>query len=117
MLTEGVHSGDSSGVVPSSLRQLLDQLEDSATGRLLPARLHCEVPAERVEQARVTARTTLGDEVWKRFPWARVLGPNSNAHGPNEFLYVPYAKKLTAAVAQVIAASVRASAAAPAASA
>ena len=31
-----------------------------------------------------------------------VLGPNSNAHGPNEFLHVPYAKKLTAAVAQVI---------------
>ncbi len=29
--------------------------------------------------------------------------PKSNAHGPNEFLHVPYAKKLTAAVAQVIA--------------
>jgi len=33
-----------------------------------------------------------------------VLGPKCNAHGPNEFLHVPYAKKLTAAVAQVIAA-------------
>ena len=33
-----------------------------------------------------------------------VLGPASNAHGPNEFLHVPYAKRLTAAVAQVIAA-------------
>jgi acetylornithine deacetylase/succinyl-diaminopimelate desuccinylase-like protein len=32
-----------------------------------------------------------------------VLGPKSNAHGPNEFLHVPYAKKLTAAVAEVIA--------------
>jgi len=32
-----------------------------------------------------------------------VLGPRSNAHGPNEFLHVPYARKLTAAVAQVIA--------------
>jgi hypothetical protein len=32
-----------------------------------------------------------------------VLGPKSNAHGPNEFLHVPYAKKLTASVAQVIA--------------
>jgi acetylornithine deacetylase/succinyl-diaminopimelate desuccinylase-like protein len=31
-----------------------------------------------------------------------VLGPKSNAHGPNEFLQVPYAKKLTAAVAEVI---------------
>jgi len=32
-----------------------------------------------------------------------VLGPKSNAHGPNEFLNVPYAKKLTAAVAHVMA--------------
>jgi hypothetical protein len=32
-----------------------------------------------------------------------VLGPKSNAHGPNEFLHVPYAKRLTASVAQVIA--------------
>ena len=45
----------------------------------------------------------------KGFPKAQmmvcgVLGPRSNAHGPNEFLHVPYAKRLTAAVAQVIAA-------------
>ena len=33
-----------------------------------------------------------------------VLGPKSNAHGPNEFLHVTYAKRLTAAVAEVIAA-------------
>jgi len=33
-----------------------------------------------------------------------VLGPKSNAHGPNEFLHIGYGKKLTAAVAQVIAA-------------
>ena len=32
-----------------------------------------------------------------------VLGPRSNAHGPNEFLHVPYARRLTAAVAQVMA--------------
>lgn len=32
-----------------------------------------------------------------------VLGPRSNAHGPNEFLHVPYAKRLTAAVAEVMA--------------
>jgi acetylornithine deacetylase/succinyl-diaminopimelate desuccinylase-like protein len=72
VLTEGVHSGDSSGVVPSSfriLRQLLDRLEDSATGRLLPESLHCRIPADRIAQARATA-ATLGDEVWKRFPWS-----------------------------------------------
>ena len=31
-----------------------------------------------------------------------VLGPHSNAHGPNEFLHIPAAKKLTACVAKVI---------------
>ena len=31
-----------------------------------------------------------------------VLGPNSNAHGPNEFLHVPYAKKLTACLVRII---------------
>jgi acetylornithine deacetylase/succinyl-diaminopimelate desuccinylase-like protein len=32
-----------------------------------------------------------------------VLGPNSNAHGPNEFLHIPFARKLTTCVTQVIA--------------
>jgi len=31
-----------------------------------------------------------------------VLGPLSNAHGPNEFLHIPTAKKITACVAQII---------------
>ncbi len=72
VLTEGVHSGDASGLVPSSfriMRQVLDRLEDSATGRLLPASFHCEVPAERLAQARATA-AILGDDVTRRFPWA-----------------------------------------------
>jgi di/tripeptidase len=32
-----------------------------------------------------------------------VLGPNSNAHGPNEFLHIPFARKLNTCVAQVLA--------------
>ncbi|RYF72797.1 MAG: peptidase M20, partial [Comamonadaceae bacterium] len=51
------------------MRQVLDRLEDSKTGRLLPASFHCEVPADRLAQARATA-AILGDEVHKRFPWA-----------------------------------------------
>lgn len=48
----------------------------------------------------------------ERFPAAQflvtgVLGPGSNAHGPNEFLHVPYATKLTAAVAHVLDAHAR----------
>ena len=72
ILTEGIHSGDASGLVPSSfriMRQVLDRLEDSATGRLLPASFHCEVPAERLAQARATA-AILGEEVYRSFPWA-----------------------------------------------
>lgn len=43
----------------------------------------------------------------RRFPHAQfmltgVLGPHSNAHGPNEFLHLPTARKLTAAVALVL---------------
>lgn len=72
VLTEGIHSGDASGLVPSSfriMRQVLDRLEDSATGRLLPASFHCQVPADRLAQAQATA-AILGEEVYKRFPWA-----------------------------------------------
>ena len=72
ILTEGVHSGDASGLVPSSfrvMRQVLDRLEDSATGRLLPASFHCEVPAERLAQARATA-AILDQEITQRFPCA-----------------------------------------------
>jgi len=72
ILTEGIHSGDASGLVPSSfriLRQVLDRLEDSKTGELLPQSFHCAIPADRVEQAKATAKI-LGDEVWRRFPWA-----------------------------------------------
>jgi acetylornithine deacetylase/succinyl-diaminopimelate desuccinylase-like protein len=43
VLTEGVHSGEASGVVPSSfriVRHLLDRIEDSTTGRILLPELH-----------------------------------------------------------------------------
>jgi acetylornithine deacetylase/succinyl-diaminopimelate desuccinylase-like protein len=44
----------------------------------------------------------------EKFPEAQflitgVLGPHANAHGPNEFLHIPYARKLTCSVAEVIA--------------
>ena len=49
----------------------------------------------------------------ERFPQAQflitgVLGPKSNAHGPNEFLDIAYAKRLTVCVAHVVAAHARA---------
>src|SRR5215469_312080 len=44
----------------------------------------------------------------ERFPSTQffitgVLGPHANAHGPNEFLHIEYAKKLTACVSLVLA--------------
>jgi acetylornithine deacetylase/succinyl-diaminopimelate desuccinylase-like protein len=37
-----------------------------------------------------------------------VLGPHSNAHGPNEFLHIPTAKRVSACIAQIVAAHARA---------
>ena len=66
ILTEGVHSGDASGIVPSSfriLRQLLSRLEDEATGAILPAELHVQVPADRIAQARSDVQAAGGEPV------------------------------------------------------
>jgi acetylornithine deacetylase/succinyl-diaminopimelate desuccinylase-like protein len=71
ILTEGVHSGDASGIVPSSfriIRMLLDRLEDASTGNITPDWLSIDVPPERLEEVRNTARV-LGDEVWNKFPF------------------------------------------------
>ncbi|MFN8544388.1 MAG: M20/M25/M40 family metallo-hydrolase [Candidatus Binatia bacterium] len=78
-LTEGVHSGTASGIVPSSfrvLRQLLDRLEDARTGRVLPGELHVAIPPARVAQAEATART-LGAGVWSDLPFQPAARPVS----------------------------------------
>ena len=71
VLTEGVHSGDAGGVVPSSFRvarQLLDRIDDSRTGVVKPAVFNCAIPAERIVQAKQAA-DILGESMWQRFPW------------------------------------------------
>jgi acetylornithine deacetylase/succinyl-diaminopimelate desuccinylase-like protein len=77
VLTEGVHSGDASGVVPSSFRiarRLLDRIEDATTGRVLPSEFHAPIPAERVEQARRAAEI-LGAVVIEKYPFAGATQP------------------------------------------
>jgi acetylornithine deacetylase/succinyl-diaminopimelate desuccinylase-like protein len=77
VLTEGVHSGDASGIVPSSfriVRQLLSRLEDEKTGRVLPQGLYVNIPPARVEQAKAAA-AILGDAVYSKFPFAGRTGP------------------------------------------
>jgi acetylornithine deacetylase/succinyl-diaminopimelate desuccinylase-like protein len=73
VLTEGVHSGDASGVVPSTFRvfrQLMERLEDSATGRILPKQFHLPIPKQRQDQAKVAGKV-LGQALWQRFPWVK----------------------------------------------
>ena len=77
VLSEGVHSGDASGIVPSSfrvLRQLLSRLEDEATGKILIEGLSVEVPEQRMEQARRAAEV-LGDDVFDKFPFLPGMTP------------------------------------------
>jgi acetylornithine deacetylase/succinyl-diaminopimelate desuccinylase-like protein len=77
VLDEGVHSGDASGVVPSSfriLRRLLSRLEDEKTGAVRPAELYAQVPPERVAQAR-RAAAALGNTVHTKFPFVPGTSP------------------------------------------
>jgi acetylornithine deacetylase/succinyl-diaminopimelate desuccinylase-like protein len=72
VLSEGVHSGDASGIVPSSFRvarALLDRLDEASSGVVLPREFHAEIPAERAEQAHA-AGAILADMTWKKFPYA-----------------------------------------------
>ena len=72
VLTEGVHSGMASGVVPSSfriLRQLLSRIEDEATGRMTLPQLFADIPADRRQQAQEAA-DILGDTVHTELPFA-----------------------------------------------
>ena len=73
VLTEGVHSGDASGVVPSSFRiarKLLDRLEDAATGWILPSAFHVHDSAG-ARRAGGRGRGDLGDTCVRKFPFAR----------------------------------------------
>jgi acetylornithine deacetylase/succinyl-diaminopimelate desuccinylase-like protein len=77
VLTEGVHSGAASGIVPSSfriLRQVLDRLEDSRTGKILVPECHVEIPPDRVAEVRAVAKV-LGGEVGDKFPFLPGMQP------------------------------------------
>ena len=79
ILNEGVHSGDASGIVPSSfriLRTLLSRLEDQETGRILPAGIHADIPQQRMDQAKAVA-AVLGSETHDKFPFVDGAGPVS----------------------------------------
>jgi len=77
VLTEGVHSGDASGVVASSFRVarlLLERIEDAETGIVKHSAFHAQVPVERAEQAKRAAEV-LGAGVWRKFPLVQGMQP------------------------------------------
>jgi acetylornithine deacetylase/succinyl-diaminopimelate desuccinylase-like protein len=80
VLEEGVHSGDASGIVPSSfriLRSLISRIEDEATGQIKLESLYAQVPPERIEQAKIAA-AALGDQVYAKFPFVPGMQPVSD---------------------------------------
>ncbi|MES0875000.1 M20 family metallopeptidase [Sinimarinibacterium thermocellulolyticum] len=77
VLTEGVHSGDASGIVPSSfrvLRQILSRLEDETSGEIRARDFHVEIPPQRIEQAKLAA-AVLGAAVYSKFPFVDGMRP------------------------------------------
>ena len=77
VLSEGVHSGDASGVVPSSfrlLRQILSRLEDQVSGRILVEGFHVDIPTERLAQAKKAAQV-LDTAVYDKFPFLPGMTP------------------------------------------
>ncbi len=77
VLTEGVHSGDASGVVPSSFRiarQLLERIDSAESGRVKGAAFHADIPHERTAQAKQAAEV-LGNSIFSKFPFADGVRP------------------------------------------
>ncbi len=77
VLTEGVHSGDASGVVASSFRiarHVLSRLEDQETGRILPEEFHAPIPEARKKQA-AEAADVLATAIFDKFPFEGDMQP------------------------------------------
>jgi len=77
VLTEGVHSGRGSGIVPSSfriLRMLLDRIEDVNTGEIKLKELHVDIPAKRHEEIKQSAEG-IGTETYAEFPFVSGAEP------------------------------------------
>src|SRR3954465_7221146 len=82
VLTEGMHSGAASGIVPSSfrvLRSLLSRIEDEKTGQITLPELFVQIPPGRQKQAKETA-AILGDEVWSGIPFAGDTKPMADGN-------------------------------------
>ena len=76
-ITEGVHSGDASGVIPDSFRiarQLLSRIEDPNTGEILVPEVNCPIPDQRLAQTKLAA-SILKTKIYKDFPFREGAQP------------------------------------------
>tara|TARA_R110000868_G_scaffold32183_9_gene117354 strand:+ start:5939 stop:7399 length:1461 start_codon:yes stop_codon:yes gene_type:complete len=72
-VTEGIHSGLASGIVPSSFRIariLLSKIEDEDTGFIKPDFLHTKIDSYFIKEAKHAA-DTLKNNVYSELPWAK----------------------------------------------
>ncbi|CAN5559347.1 M20 family metallopeptidase [soil metagenome] len=84
VLTEGVHSGSASGVVPDTFRiarRLLDRIEDADTGRILVPELWGDVPPGRVDEIAAVA-ADLGASLTSSYPFVEGARPTISPSEP-----------------------------------
>jgi acetylornithine deacetylase/succinyl-diaminopimelate desuccinylase-like protein len=82
---------------PPTAPWLADAIERASKG------VYGQPPAALGEGGTIPFMAMLGERLpGAQFLITGVLGPGSNAHGPNEFLHVPMARSVTACVASVL---------------
>ncbi|MBI2411502.1 MAG: M20/M25/M40 family metallo-hydrolase [Candidatus Kerfeldbacteria bacterium] len=77
MLEHGVHSGEATGVVPSTFRiarELLSRIENSITGEILDPVFFVDIPPHRVSEAGETAKI-LAPELVAQYPFVSGAHP------------------------------------------
>jgi len=76
IMTEGVHSGDASGIVPETfriVRQLLDRVDCNQTG-ICNRAFDVNIPGDRYKQAEDVAKV-VGKDMQAKFPWVKGAEP------------------------------------------
>lgn len=80
VISEGQHSGLAGGIVPSTfriLRSLMERIENSDTGEMLPS-LYVDIPQSAIDAAHQVAQI-VGTEVYSEFPWLGGVSPTSDS--------------------------------------
>jgi acetylornithine deacetylase/succinyl-diaminopimelate desuccinylase-like protein len=74
VLTEGVHSGSASGLVPSSfrvLKQLISRIEDEISGEIKIDAFHTNIPEHRIQEIEKMVSALGGNT--ETFPWHKKM--------------------------------------------